>query len=61
MLDGKIAVVTGGSTGTGRAIEEKYLAHGAEVVIANRTGETGKATADELGRDFEQCDVADYQ
>lgn len=61
MLDEKIAIVTGGSTGIGRAIAEKYQAYDAGVVIANRTEETGKATADELGCDFEQCDVADYQ
>ncbi|MDZ5811465.1 SDR family NAD(P)-dependent oxidoreductase [Halorubrum sp. AD140] len=60
MLDGKVAVITGGSTGIGRASAVKYLEYGADVVIANRSSETGQATAKELGCDFVQCDVADY-
>ena len=35
MLNNKIAIVTGGSTGIGKAIVKKYLECGAEVVIAN--------------------------
>jgi NAD(P)-dependent dehydrogenase (short-subunit alcohol dehydrogenase family) len=61
VLDGKIAIVTGGSTGIGRATAEKYLDYGADVVIANRSAETGRATAEELGCDFVQCDVAEYE
>ena len=61
MLNGKIAIVTGGSTGIGRATAEKYLEYGAEVIIANRSAETGRMTAEELGCDFVQCDVAEYE
>jgi meso-butanediol dehydrogenase/(S,S)-butanediol dehydrogenase/diacetyl reductase len=60
MLDGKIAIVTGGSSGIGRAITERFVAEGAEVVIANRTEETGTATAAELDCGFVQTDVSDY-
>lgn len=60
MLDGNVAVITGGSTGIGRATAEKYLEYGADVVIANRSSDAGQATAEELGCDFVQCDVADY-
>jgi meso-butanediol dehydrogenase/(S,S)-butanediol dehydrogenase/diacetyl reductase len=60
MLDGKIAIVTGGSSGIGRAITERFVAEGAEVVIANRTEETGTAVAAELDCEFVQTDVSDY-
>jgi NAD(P)-dependent dehydrogenase (short-subunit alcohol dehydrogenase family) len=58
MLDDTVAIVTGGSTGIGRAVARRYVAVGANVVIANRTPETGQAVADEIGCTFHQCDVA---
>lgn len=61
MLDGKVAVVTGGSAGIGRATAEKYLEFEANVLIANRSAESGRTTAEELGCDFVQCDVAEHE
>jgi NAD(P)-dependent dehydrogenase (short-subunit alcohol dehydrogenase family) len=61
VLDGKVAIVTGGSTGIGRATAEKYLEYGADVVVANRSAESGRTTAEGLGCDFVQCDVAEYE
>jgi NAD(P)-dependent dehydrogenase (short-subunit alcohol dehydrogenase family) len=60
MLSGKTAIVTGGSTGIGRAIAAEYREQGAEVVIASRSADTGEATADELGVEWVRCDVGDY-
>jgi NAD(P)-dependent dehydrogenase (short-subunit alcohol dehydrogenase family) len=60
MLEGKTAIVTGGSKGIGRAIAERYVEEGADVVVANRNAEEGRATADDLGCTFVRCDVSDY-
>ena len=60
MLDGRVAIVTGGSTGIGRAIAETYLDHGATVVIANRSPDTGHETAAALDCEFVRCDVSAY-
>jgi len=48
-LDGKVALITGGSRGIGKAIAASFLARGAQVMITSRTAETCEATADELG------------
>ena len=42
-LKGKVAVVTGGASGMGLASVMRFLAEGAQVVIADYNGETGEA------------------
>jgi NAD(P)-dependent dehydrogenase (short-subunit alcohol dehydrogenase family) len=49
-LTGKIAVVTGGSRGLGRAICLAYAHHGATVVIASRKQEACAELAEEITR-----------
>lgn len=61
MLTGDVAIITGGATGIGKASAAEYLEHGAEVVIADVQTETGEATADELGCEFRECDVRDFE
>lgn len=48
-LDGKVAIVTGGAKGIGRAIAERFLKDGAKVVIADFDEDAGEATAAALG------------
>ena len=47
-LKGKIAVVTGGSTGIGQALAQGLAQSGARVVIVNRNAENGKAAAKKI-------------
>ena len=60
-LSGKVAVVTGGSSGIGLGITTRFLDEGARVVIADVNDEAGEAIAKELGDGaaFRRTDVSD--
>lgn len=57
-LEGKIAIVTGASSGIGRAIAERYSWEGAKVVIADVNEKDGQELAEEIGGFFMNCDVS---
>lgn len=48
-LEGKTAIVTGGASGFGTGIVNKFIAEGARVMIADINGDGAKALADEIG------------
>ncbi len=48
-LEGKTALITGGSSGLGSAMVRRFVAEGASVIIADIDVENGQALASELG------------
>ena len=58
-LDGKVAVITGATSGIGLRTAEIFVAEGAKIVIAGRRAPEGEALAKKLGANciFRQTDV----
>ncbi|MEO9870148.1 beta-ketoacyl-ACP reductase [Ekhidna sp.] len=59
-LEGRIAIITGGSNGIGKATCKKFAAEGAKVLIWDLNEEAGDQLAKELDGHFEKVDTADY-
>lgn len=60
-ISGKVAIVTGGASGIGKATVEAILAKGGLPVIADYNEEMGKKVAEELGVPFFKVNVAEEE
>ncbi|VAH26848.1 unnamed protein product [Triticum turgidum subsp. durum] len=61
-LAGKVAVITGGASGLGKATAAEFVRNGAKVILADVQDDLGHAAAAEFGHDsacYTRCDVTD--
>ena len=56
-----VIVITGGSSGFGRAAAKRFAEKGETVIITGRKAETLRPIADEYGTDYFQADVTSFE
>src|SRR5688500_12211184 len=57
-LSGKVALVTGGASGIGKAVVERLAAEGAELLVADLNEADGEKVAADVGGRFVRLDVS---
>ncbi len=68
ILDGKVALITGGTSGIGKAIAQEFYKAGATVVITSRSGQKAQEIVCEIGNNdaraygiqLDMCDTSNF-
>jgi NAD(P)-dependent dehydrogenase (short-subunit alcohol dehydrogenase family) len=60
-LEGRVATITGGGSGIGKATAIRFASEGAHVVIADMDEKNGSSVANEVNGTFIKCNVTDKQ
>jgi NAD(P)-dependent dehydrogenase (short-subunit alcohol dehydrogenase family) len=58
-INGKVAIVTGGASGIGKAVVERLAAEGASVIVADLNDAAGEKVAADVGGTYRHLDVSD--
>ncbi|KAK9153598.1 hypothetical protein Sjap_001078 [Stephania japonica] len=60
ILEGKVAIITGGSRGMGECTARHFAKHGAQVIIADVLDDLGQAVAQDIGpsAQYVHCDIS---
>ena len=53
LLDGRVAVITGSTRGSGRAMADLFSEHGANVVVTGRDEKEAQSIAEQLSREYQ--------
>jgi short-subunit dehydrogenase len=61
LVEPRVAVVTGGGTGIGAALARRLAAEGWTCILLGRREERVRTVAEEIGGEYEVCDVADRE
>jgi NAD(P)-dependent dehydrogenase (short-subunit alcohol dehydrogenase family) len=61
LLESKVALVTGGASGIGRAAVERFGAEGARVCVVDLTEDAGREVAQAVDGSFHRADVGDSE
>lgn len=59
LLSGKVALVTGGASGIGKATVERFATEDMRVCVVDRSEDAGRAVADSVGGTFVTADAGD--